>query len=168
MLKLICAVAFAASLLTAQTANPKPAEQAFKNIIQLKGTPSDQLLPAMTFITASLGVECTFCHVEGKMELDDKETKKTAREMMAMTAALNKNSFGGHREVTCYSCHHGSEHPASTPAVLESDLPAHPEQHAARPAAGEGPNAGEIVEKYVAALAAPTPSRNSAVEWRKA
>jgi photosynthetic reaction center cytochrome c subunit len=152
MLKLICAVAFASALLPARTPDPKPAEQVFKNIIQLKGTPADQLLPAMTFITASLGVECTFCHVEGKMELDDKETKKTAREMMAMTAALNKNSFGGHREVTCYSCHHGSEHPAGTPPVLESDLPAHPEQHAARPAAGEGSNAGDIVEKYVSAL----------------
>ena len=93
----------------------------------------------------------TFCHVEGKMELDDKQTKKTAREMMAMTAAINKNSFGGKREVTCYSCHHGAHHPAGTPPVLESDLPAHTEA-AARPAAGDGPNASDILEKYVAAL----------------
>jgi photosynthetic reaction center cytochrome c subunit len=147
----IFAAALAAGLLQAQPPEPKPAEQVFKNIIQLKGTPSDQLVPAMTFIAASLGVECTFCHVEGKMELDEKETKKTAREMMAMTAALNKNSFGGHREVTCYSCHHGSEHPAGTPPVLESDLPAHSES-AARPAAAEGPNANDIVDKFVSAL----------------
>jgi len=142
---------FTAALLHAQTAEPKTAEQVFKNITQLKGTPADQLVPAMTFIAASLGVECSFCHVEGKRELDDKETKKTAREMIAMTAALNKNSFGGKREVTCYSCHHGAHLPAGTPPVLESDLPAHSEA-ASRPAAGDGPNANEILEKFVSAL----------------
>jgi hypothetical protein len=149
--QLLLTTILAAGLLNAQTAEPKTAEQTFKNIIQLKGTPADQLVPAMTFISASLGVECTFCHVEGKMDLDDKQTKKTAREMMAMTAALNKNSFGGRREVTCYSCHHGSEHPAGTPPVLESDMSAHAEA-AAKPAASEGPNAAEILEKYVSAL----------------
>jgi len=30
----------------------------------LKGIPADQLIPAMQFITASLGVECEFCHVK--------------------------------------------------------------------------------------------------------
>jgi photosynthetic reaction center cytochrome c subunit len=141
---------FTAALLHGQTHDPKTAEQVFKNITELKGTPADQLVPAMTFIAASLGVECTFCHVEGKMELDEKETKKTARNMMAMTAALNKASFGGKREVTCYSCHHGAHHPAGTPPVLESDLPAHTES-ATRPA-GDAPNANEILEKFVAAL----------------
>ena len=145
----IFAAVLMAGVFSVQAAEPKTAEESFKNIIQLKGTPADQLIPAMTFISASLGVECSFCHVEGKMELDEKKTKNTAREMMAMTAAINKNSFGGKREVTCYSCHHGSAHPAGTPAVMDSDRPTHAEQ---RPAAGERPNAGEVLEKYVAAL----------------
>jgi photosynthetic reaction center cytochrome c subunit len=149
--QLILTTIFTAALLHGQTPDPKTAEQVFKNITELKGTPADQLVPAMTFIAASLGVECTFCHVEGKMELDEKETKKTARQMMAMTAAINKNSFGGKREVTCYSCHHGAYHPAGTPPVLESDLPAHSEP-AARPATGDAPNANDILEKFVAAL----------------
>jgi hypothetical protein len=42
-------------------------EQEFKNITVLKGTPADQLIPAMQFITASLGVECDFCHVQGHL-----------------------------------------------------------------------------------------------------
>src|ERR1700719_1951741 len=117
----ILAGLLAVGLLHGQAPETKTAEQAFKNIVQLKGTPADQLLPAMTFISASLGVKCEFCHVEGKMELDDKKTKNTAREMMAMTAGLNKESFGGKQEVTCYSCHHGSQHPAGTPPVMESD-----------------------------------------------
>ncbi len=147
----IFAVVLSAGLLYGQPGEPKTAGQAFKNIVQLKDTPADQLVPAMTFISASLGVECAFCHVEGKMELDDKETKKTARAMMAMTAALNKESFGGKREVTCYSCHHGSQRPAGTPPVLDSDRPGHAEP-AHGSAASEGPTASDILEKYVAAL----------------
>ena len=147
----ILALAVTIGPVRGQAVESKTAEQSFKNILQLKGTPADQLIPAMQFIASSLGVECEFCHVQGKMELDDKETKKTARKMMAMTAALNKDSFGGQREVTCYSCHHGSEHPASTPPVIESDMPAHSE---AAPAstAGSSPTADQIVEKYVNAL----------------
>src|ERR1051326_6061646 len=79
----------------AQPAESKTAEQVYKNITQLKGTPADQLGPAMQFIAASLGVDCTFCHVQGKMEADDKGPKRTARSMMAMTAAINKDSFEG-------------------------------------------------------------------------
>jgi len=76
-----------ATLLKAEES--KPAGRVFKNVTQLKDTPADQLFPAMQFISTSLGVECGFCHVQGKMELDDKPEKKTAREMMAMTAAIN-------------------------------------------------------------------------------
>jgi photosynthetic reaction center cytochrome c subunit len=133
------------------TPESKTAEQVFKNIIQLKGTPADQLIPAMQFIAASLGVDCQFCHVQGKMELDDKETKKTAREMMAMMAAINKNSFGDRREVTCYSCHHGSSHPAATPPVLESDMTEHSEQPPAA-SSSPAPTADQLVEKYISAL----------------
>ncbi|MGB6460236.1 MAG: c-type cytochrome, partial [Candidatus Acidiferrum sp.] len=101
---------------------PKKAEEVFKNIQVLKGVPADQLIPAMEFITSSLGVECSFCHVEGHFEKDDKKPKKTAREMMQMMFALNKNSFEGHREVTCYSCHRGGRSPVATP-ILDGELP---------------------------------------------
>jgi hypothetical protein len=112
----MAAVTFAAAISTqtafAQAAHDGPApppagknaEEIYKNIIQLKGTPADQLAPAMAFISASLGVECSFCHVPGKFELDDKPAKKTAREMMAMQASINKASFNGRTQVTCYSC----------------------------------------------------------------
>ena len=47
---------------------PKTAEQQFKNIQALKGVPAEQLLPTMQFISASLGVECDFCHVDRQMD----------------------------------------------------------------------------------------------------
>jgi photosynthetic reaction center cytochrome c subunit len=102
---------------TAAISSPRKAEEVFKNILVLKGIPSDQLIPAMQFISSSLGVECNFCHAEGHFEKDDKKAKQTARDMIRMAFALNKNNFDGRREVTCFSCHHGSPKPLASPAV---------------------------------------------------
>lgn len=101
----------------------KPAEEAYKNIQVLKGTPADQVLPAMQFMSASLGVECEFCHVEHAFDKDDKKEKQVAREMIRMTNAINSDHFKGKREVTCNSCHHGVGHPAGIPAIPENDAP---------------------------------------------
>src|ERR1700688_4528509 len=89
--------------LLAQPTEVKTAEQVYKNITELKGTPADQLMPTMQFMSVSLGVTCETCHVAGKFEADDKRTKKTAREMIAMTMMINKNAFKGQLQVSCYS-----------------------------------------------------------------
>ena len=148
------AAVFAAQFAGAQTPEGKTAEQVYKNIQQLKGTPADQLQAAMQFISVSLGVECEACHVAGKFDADDKNNKKTAREMMAMTAALNKDSFRGRQEVTCYTCHRGSLHPGSIPPVEESETPAHAAAPAPSAAAGTppAPTVDDIVNKYLAAV----------------
>jgi len=139
---------------TSAPAPPKLAEEVFKNIQALKGTPADQLIPAMQFISASLGVECSFCHVEGMMDLDDKKPKKTARDMIAMTVAINKTHFEGHREITCNSCHNGAEHPKGMPPVALTDAPPeHHEHPAGSPQAqAAGPSPDTVLDKYVAAL----------------
>ena len=129
----------------------KTARQAFKNIQVLVDAPADQLQPAMQLIAASLGVECQFCHVEGKMDSDDKPAKKTARRMIAMTLALNKDNFNSRKEVTCYTCHRGNHDPMGTPPVAASDAgPEHVGE--AEAAAGPMPKADQILAKYVAAL----------------
>src|ERR1700731_489824 len=111
---------------TAQTAmnpsaGPKKAEEQFKNIQVLKGVPAEQIFPTMQFISASLGVECEFCHVQNAFEKDDKKPKQTARQMIQMQLAINRDNFKGEREVTCYSCHHGSEHPAAIPIIADEE-----------------------------------------------
>jgi hypothetical protein len=138
------------AILVAQTPEVKTAEQVFKNITALKGTPADQLQPAMNFISSALGVSCDFCHVPGKFEADDKPAKKMAREMIAMQAEINKTAFSGQRQVTCFTCHHGIAHPASVPPVLESD--AAPKPPAVAAPAGAAPTADSIIEKYVTAV----------------
>lgn len=147
----IAAAGLAPQAVRGQAAEPKTAEQVYRNITQLKGTPADQLVPAMQFISSSLGVECNFCHVQGKMELDEKPAKKTARDMMAMTASINKASFGGRQQVTCYSCHHGAGHPTSMPPVQESDGASRSEPRITPPA-GPAATVDQIVTKYVSAM----------------
>src|SRR5258708_39083844 len=57
----ICAHTAAAQ--TAQGNVPKM-EDVYKNIQVMKGLPADQMLTTMRFIRGSLGVACTWCHVE--------------------------------------------------------------------------------------------------------
>jgi photosynthetic reaction center cytochrome c subunit len=143
---------FTAQPVHAQAAGAsKIAEEVYKNIVQLKGTPADQLMPAMQFIASSLGAECAYCHVQGQMESDDKPAKKTARAMIAMTAAINKDAFRGQLQVTCFSCHRGALRPVNTPPVLDSDAPARPGLVPLAPAASSA-TVDQIVDKYVAAL----------------
>lgn len=131
---------------------PKTAEQAFKNIQVLKGVPADQIMPAMQFITASLGVQCDFCHLEKAFDKDDKEAKGTARKMMRMMFAINKDNFDGHQEVTCYACHRGSRKPVIVPTILADGnttvTPPGSEMNATAPL----PNAQQIVDRYLQAI----------------
>ena len=139
---------------------PKKAEEQFKNIKVLKGMPAEQLFPTMQFISASLGVECEFCHVQNAFEKDDKKPKETARKMMEMMFAINKDNFEGHRAVTCNSCHRGSSHPAAIPAVMTEEskepmaAPNHPEGEAGEKDGKEasGPTGDQLLDKYVQAV----------------
>jgi len=136
-------------------AGEKKAEEQFKNIQVLKGVPAEQIFPTMQFITASLGVECDFCHVQGAFEKDEKKTKQTARKMMEMMFAINKDNFEGHRDVTCYSCHRGSAEPVGTPPVMTDE----PKEAMGGPKKPEGetkeysgPSPDQLLEKYLQAV----------------
>jgi photosynthetic reaction center cytochrome c subunit len=129
----------------------KTAEQQFKNIQVLKGVPADQVFPTMQFVTASLGVECDFCHVQGAFEKDDKKPKQTARKMMEMMFAINADNFDRHREVTCYTCHRGNANPVGMPPVMTAAEAKEPMPEAKPEEAKEnaGPAADQLIEKYI-------------------
>jgi len=136
-------------------AGPKKAEEQFKNIQVLKGIPAEQLIPTMQFITASLGVQCDFCHELGAYEKDDKKNKKTARKMMDMMFAINKDNFEGHRAVTCNSCHNGVAVPKAIPLVMTEE----PKEPKAMPGPkppetkeNAGPTPDQLLDKYVQAV----------------
>ena len=134
------------------------AEQVHKNLQVLKGIPEDEFMATMGFFSASLGENCTYCHVadsSGSWEkyADDNDHKKTARAMIGMMNAINKNFFAGRRVVTCYSCHRGGERPEVTPSIAELYGPPpvrEPDQIVEGPA--KGPSADQILDKYIQAL----------------
>jgi hypothetical protein len=127
------------------------AGQKFKNIKVLNDMPADQMGKVMNIMSASLGVDCNFCHIsETEFDKDGKKEKDIARKMIAMTFMLNKDFFDGKLEVTCNTCHQGREHPASAISLpsLMSQQPT-----ARKPAENENKlRVDTILDNYVKAL----------------
>jgi len=126
----------------------KPAEQVYSNIRALKGFPASQISGAMDFMSAALGVNCAYCHSSSYAK-DDKVAKQVARNMIKMTLDLNKTSFGGSLEVTCYTCHRGQIAPVAAPSV---GLVAEPDSPRVIESSTPLPSADELIEKYITAL----------------
>src|SRR5262245_20569952 len=98
----------------------RTAEQVYKNITALKGTPANELNQSMHLMKGALGVDCTYCHIEREWDKDVK-AKPIARQMITMMMDINTRQFGGRQVVTCYTCHNGHPIPADKPVfpVLE-------------------------------------------------
>lgn len=101
----------------------------------LKVLPKDisraELQSTMRGFAFALNVRCDHCHVEKaggkKFEMDfaadDKEAKKTARVMLQMVAAINRDyitklSQKPPIQVQCVTCHHGLAEPRTLNSVL--------------------------------------------------
>ena len=108
----------------AAPAKPVLAEDVFKNLQVIKGIPVNQFMATMGFFTASLGADCTFCHVNESngnwaKYADDNARKRTARRMVTMVTGINKDNFGGRQVVTCYTCHRGGNRPLVTASLAK-------------------------------------------------
>jgi photosynthetic reaction center cytochrome c subunit len=152
---LITVTAFTLTFSAAHAQESKLAEQQYKNIKTLKGIPADQIIPAMQFITASLGADCEYCHVrEGHQMLfdkDDKKPKLAARKMIEMMNAINKDNFESKLEVTCNTCHNGAAHPVGIP-IINAEEPKPPSaEHSVIDAQASPPDAYALLDKYLAA-----------------
>jgi hypothetical protein len=94
-----------------------PAKEVFKNVKTLGDVPAARLLRTMQGFTRSLGVSCTHCHVADHFDSEDKEEKQVARDMMAMTRAINEEYIKkmtalekDKPNVSCMLCHRGRAH----------------------------------------------------------
>ncbi|HJU83925.1 MAG TPA: c-type cytochrome [Holophagaceae bacterium] len=128
-----------------------------KNLQVFKGKGLDErsLDAAMDFMSASLGVSCTHCHVrdEAKKTLafdrDDLPAKQTARRMIRMVRALNKTHFNGADVISCATCHAGHVKPEAMPPLREVGA-ARPAP--AKPAApADLPSVDSLLAKWVEA-----------------
>lgn len=165
---LLCTVAMAvvcllgATLVAGQTQTedkPLLAEAVFKNVQVLKGIPVNEFMGTMGYFAASLGLNCTFCHVTESLQdwakfADDVPRKRTARRMILMVNAINKDNFGGRRAVTCYSCHRGGDRPKVIPSLAEQYSTPTEDPNEIEIAAGlpAGPSADQILDKYLQAI----------------
>lgn len=105
-----------------------PQEEPKRNLKVLpKDISHDELDKIMHQFNDALGVKCNHCHagaqVDGRFKMnfasDEKPEKEMARNMLKMTAKINKKMFhykeGGEAKppITCITCHNGKAHPAS-------------------------------------------------------
>jgi photosynthetic reaction center cytochrome c subunit len=100
------------------------APEKYKNIEVLKDIPADQLDTTMRFISASTGMRCTECHVQEadgqfSFDKDDKKPKQDAREMIKLERGINQQFFNNRVQVTCNTCHRGSNRPVAVPGLAE-------------------------------------------------
>jgi len=143
---------------TVQEQTPPLAEEVHKNVQVLRGIPETQFMETMGFFSASLGANCTYCHVaesSGSWDryADDNEHKQTARGMIRMMNAINRTYFGGRRVLTCYSCHRGNERPKVIPSLAEmygTPPPEDPDEILEQ--APRAPSADQVLDKYLQAL----------------
>src|SRR3989454_1846464 len=150
-------VAFASGQ-AGQAPRPQVAEDVFKNVQVLRGIPVDEFMDTMGMFSASLSLNCIDCHVAesvGTWEkfADETALKRTARRMMLMVNAINKDNFSGVRSVTCYTCHRGDLRPRILPNLAaQYAVPVEdPNEIEIHPVPG-GPSADQIFDKYIQAL----------------
>jgi photosynthetic reaction center cytochrome c subunit len=140
------------------TVKGKTAAETFKNVTtaSLKDMPVDDFIAAMGVIADDLGLDCADCHPNaGTDQVDwvfDTQRKKTARRMIEMVATINRTNFAGVQRVTCWTCHHGRDIPATTIALDNLyDTPNSEKDDIVRPERGE-PTADQIFDKYIQAV----------------
>jgi photosynthetic reaction center cytochrome c subunit len=141
-----------------QAERPQLAEEAFKNIKVIKGIPVDEFMDTMGMFSAATNMNCVDCHTEDSTASWDKfakdtPEKETARRMVLMVNAINKDNFKGVRAVTCYTCHHGDRSPKKVPSlVVQYSAPVEDPNEIEDFPNTKGPSADQVFDKYIQAL----------------
>lgn len=106
----------------AQTATPTVVESPAVKV--LTGLLAPDFQEEMNHMVQAVGGSCNTCHVRGNFASDENSKKVTARRMLEMTKAINKQFFPDHKtkpgesvlgKVTCYTCHQGETSPKAPP-----------------------------------------------------
>ena len=146
---------------------PMMSEQAFKDIRELRGIPVKEFMETMGFFSAALALNCSDCHGEasGSSWANyglDTPLKQKSRAMIRMMNAINKTNFGGAPNVTCYTCHRGSQRPKAIPSLAQQySVPADEDPDEIEPlaAARVTTTAEQILDRYIQAIGGAAASR---------
>jgi len=141
-----------------QAQRPQMAEEVFTNVQVLKGIPVDEFMDTMGMFAASLSLNCIDCHVAESVDkwerfADETPLKRTARTMLLMVNAINKEHFKGVRSVSCYTCHRGDLRPKVVPSlIVQYSAPVEDPNEVDIPPNAKGPSPDEVLNKYIQAL----------------
>ncbi len=139
-------------------AKGQTAGEVFKNVTTspLKGLTVDDFMGSMGVMAAALGFDCADCHTGAGTDKvvweADTNRKKMARRMTEMVAVINKTNFGGAPLVSCWTCHHGKDVPATTIALDNLYGPPNEEKDDIITKDDTQPPATTILDKYIQAL----------------
>jgi len=89
-----------------------------------KDIASKDLMWTMRGFCFSLGVRCEYCHAGKNFASDEVKNKSTARDMLRMVAAINRDYIPKENNirVDCVTCHHGLSRPRTIQAVLLEEM----------------------------------------------
>ena len=141
-----------------QAQRPQMAEDVFKNVQVLKGIPVDEFMDTMGMFSAALSLNCIDCHVAESVDkwekfADETPLKRTARTMLLMVNAINKEHFKGVRSVSCYTCHRGDLRPKVVPSlIVQYSAPVEDPNEVEIPPNAKGPSPDEVFNKYIQAI----------------
>ncbi|MBI3400401.1 MAG: photosynthetic reaction center cytochrome c subunit [Acidobacteria bacterium] len=132
---------------------PMTVDEVFKNVQALKGISVDDFLLTMGIMSAAVGSDCVGCHPSaGTDHVDwalDTPRKRTARRMVEMVTAINRDHFAGRQVVTCWTCHRGRDRPVITPTLdTVYGEPALEFDDVLTPATGV-PSVDQVLNKYL-------------------
>jgi hypothetical protein len=140
----------------AAPAKPMMVEDVFKNVQALKGIGVDDFLLTMGIMSAALGSDCVGCHPSaGTDHVDwalDTPRKRTARRMVQMVTAINRDNFNGRQVVTCWSCHRGRDRPVTTMTLDVVYGPPTDESDDVLAQAQGVPSVDRVLDKYLLAI----------------
>ena len=135
---------------------PRMAEDVFKNVQALKGIGVDDFMLAMGVMSAAVGSDCVGCHPSaGTDHVDwalDTQRKRTARRMVQIVAAINRDHFNGRQVVTCWTCHRGRDRPVTT---MTLDIVYGPPNDDADDVVAQAqgvPSVDQVLDKYLQAI----------------
>src|SRR5436190_14313943 len=144
---------------TLPAAQPRMVEDVFKNVQALKGIGVDDFMLAMGIMSAAVGSDCVGCHPSaGTDHVDwalDTPRKRTARRMVQMVTAINRDNFNGRQVVTCWTCHRGRDRPVTTMTLDVVYGPPGDESDDVLTQAQGVPSVDQVLNKYLEALGGP-------------
>ncbi len=137
---------------------PQMVEDVFKNVQVMKGIPVNEFMETMGFFAASLGLNCTGCHVPESLQdwskfAEDVPRKRMSRQMILMVNGFNKTGFGGRRMLTCWTCHRGTQAPEVIPSLASqyNVAPEDPNAIEIVPDGPKEPTADQLLDKFIQA-----------------